>query len=224
MADVRKLYRLGEAAARYFSGDVESLRQAIIFKKLPVLIEHNGGAWTWEVDETTSGAGEWGRWLLSRGFSPNKDTPDGDGVPCTLYDWLYVSDSFALRVLAGEQVPDMTSIVWLSENMEPWEAFTIHGRDWGTEDLWFLNSDLAEFSGDGQQVPEPKSLGTRERNNLLRAIAGLAAHAGIDLRGDKAVAPIVAAGKPFSGPDDKTVRKWIAQIRDEILPSDWKPE
>lgn len=97
-------------------------------------------------------------------------------------------------------------------------------------DLWFSASTVERLKLEGvgaiatMPLTPNKALSTRERNNLLRVIAGLAAHAGIDLRGDKAVAPIVAAGKPFSGPDDKTVRKWIAQIRDEILPSDWRPD
>lgn len=73
----------------------------------------------------------------------------------------------------------------------------------------------------GRETIAERSLGTRERNGLLRIIAGLAAEARVPLHGEKTAVQITAAGKRFGGPDEKTVRKVVADIRENVLPEDW---
>lgn len=63
-----------------------------------------------------------------------------------------------------------------------------------------------------------KDVTTRERGGLLRIIAGLAKEARVDLNSPSAATQIVAAADPFGGPDEKTVRKHLKTIREEILP------
>ncbi len=79
-------------------------------------------------------------------------------------------------------------------------------------------SAIATFlSGLLPEEPAKAEIGTREKNGLLRIIAGLAEEAKVDLRSDKATAQIVAAAAKFDGPNEKTVRKHVAAIREEIL-------
>jgi len=218
MNHIRQLYRLDEAAEKYFGGDREVLRQAVSLHGLAALIEHNGSGWFWPDEETPNrGEGEYSRWRLSKNFNPADDTPDEDGVPCQLAGWFYVSREFALRLLEGEQLPDMSSYVFLNENMEPWQAFAIHGRMWKRNDLWFLASDIEALFASPVAAKQEKPLSTRERNNLLRIIAALAKHAEVDITegsdgAAKVDALIAAAG--FDGPKVKTIREVLAAARD----------
>lgn len=81
-----------------------------------------------------------------------------------------------------------------------------------TEKLTQFLSSLQEASG-----TEEKPLGSRERRNILRIVAGLAEYADIDLRSEKAAGILANLGSKFGGPDDRTTRKYVAEIVKDIL-------
>lgn len=78
---------------------------------------------------------------------------------------------------------------------------------------------ITSFLADLAVEEAPKGdIASRERSGLLRIIAGLAEEAKVDLGSDKATAQLVAAAARFDGPTEKTVRKHLKAIREEILP------
>lgn len=78
---------------------------------------------------------------------------------------------------------------------------------------------IASFLASLAMGDAPKAdVSARERSGLLKLIAGLAEEAKVDLNSDKATAQLVAAAAPFDGPTEKTVRKHLKAIREEILP------
>jgi len=86
-----------------------------------------------------------------------------------------------------------------------------------TEKLSEFLLSLQEGSG-----TQEKPLGSRERRNILRVLAGLAEYADIDLRSEKAAGILSNLGSKYGGPDDRTTRKYVAEIVKDIL-DDRKP-
>lgn len=78
-----------------------------------------------------------------------------------------------------------------------------------------ISAFLSSLVGEGAPKEE---VGSRERSGLLKLIAGLAMEARIDLDSDKAATQMAAAGAPFGGPSEQTVRKHLKLIREEVLP------
>ncbi len=236
---MRELFNFRETAEMLFAGDVEALRQAVVFGRIKPLVEVRGlGLADALQDEPINGASHFGRWRKAIGLV---DPDDGDQrTRFRLDGWFYVSRADAEEMLAPPHpIPDGYVLMTKATSRARWvtpDRANIEFLDYWFEvmlpvdaELWFSASSIEalrlEGAGVVRSTPLPKGeekpLATRERNNLLRVIAGLADHAGIDLRGENATGPIELAGQKFDGPDAQTIRKWIAKIREEILPANY---
>ncbi|KGM55988.1 hypothetical protein N800_10185 [Lysobacter daejeonensis GH1-9] len=217
--------------------DGEAVRQAVARGELPAylhlrgttaqlqLLSFQGGV------EPASGHGEVSMWHRTE-----KPFPGAGGSYYKLTGWFQV-DPYTLRQagLVGEfrstptvlPAPECDGLndgdVWelSTETYHEYEGVPYFEEDWTIaptlSDLWFRDETLAKLMSGSKAGPtdaNDKSLTTRERNTLLRIIAGLAKYAGIDVTNGKAAAQIEAAVATagFDGPKEKTIRGVVSEL------------
>jgi hypothetical protein len=135
---MRKLYRFDEAAERFYGGDRETLRHALLLGVVRARVELCGtGHWAWWSDESDdesapdSGETDLARWKRLRNGA------------YSLTGWFYLSRRDASRVAHG--LPQSWRLLAVSEDDEEFLGllFRVH-RGVTLSDLWFEPSEYPD--------------------------------------------------------------------------------
>lgn len=170
---MRELYQFAEAVTKYFQGDKETLRQAIEFRGLPVLVKFTGRG----VSTDSENLSVRGKTRLAQWFAMTAD----DGTH-GLNGYFFISSGFALRVIEEQSVDRPNLYLFTGEDCEPWDSFSVWADDAiGARDFWFRTADLDAMMAAPRAIEaaKPGRLRADREENLLRVIAGLWALSGL---------------------------------------------
>lgn len=154
---MRKLYRFKEAAEKYYGGDEETLRQALLLGVVRARMELcDVGQWAWwdgdEADLPDSGSSEHAKWR--RVGEANYE----------LTGWFYLSHRAASRIAHGA-TPSVV-VIAESEEEECFLGLSFHvSKSLALEDLWF------EPSADNGRFRQPEDELLDEMADMVSAFS-----------------------------------------------------
>lgn len=217
---MRVLWNFDEAVDRYFHGDEESLRQAIEFHDLPVLVRYDGRALWCDFsvnpsgpDERMNGSNELCEWIYAPGVIREVI------VTHRLRGHFFIEKEGALGFIdhPGKLV---TLSMYHSRASISVPGSTGFDADVRISQLWFLASDLDALIEDkslGHEKIVPVQMDgemtPKREKTLLRIIRALDALAELPDRGATVEICTKLEGLGFDGPRDDTVREVLKAAR-----------
>ena len=220
---MRVLWNFDEAVDRYFHGDEESLRQAIEFHDLPVLVRYEGEARWFDFPSESdgpegkaTGSNELCSWIRLLG-----ETEGCAPTTHILRGYFFLEKEYALRFIDnfGESLSlSMHHSRASLSDRDDHSCFVL--EDVLLRTLWFLASDLDALTEDkspGHEKIVPVQMDgemtPKREKTLLRIIRALDALAELPERGATIEICTKLEGLGFDGPRDDTVREVLKAAR-----------
>jgi hypothetical protein len=217
-------YTIPEVMAA-LNGDGQLLLEMIEFHGLRFYyrLGHERASDHWDedgfIEDTlrTSGQHELARWrFISK--PPLPDKPDEDQSYYVLSGWFEVTTATTILLASGAE--DKSPSVHSYKNGSRYGTFHGLERPMSLDCARVRVADLdrllaTDTDKSGQAVQTAKEIQSRERNNLLRVIVGLAQEARIDVEDIGTAAKqmeAAARGAGFNGPTSQTIRKWLNDL------------
>ena len=201
--------------------DVEAVRQAILFQRLPAYIELHDCSCTVRsrtVEFPEDGSNPFADWFsCSFGDDPPDAIADGPLAgwfqrEYMLRGWFHVDPDSATAIARMEH-GDAARVTVLGDRgggastaFHPDEHFEL-------ADLWFRAADVVNLGANSGSVADRKSLEPRERTTLLCIIGALAAHTKLDLSQPMKAGNAIAAMMPDVNLSGRTIGEHLKAVR-----------